>query len=393
MRRLRDESGQVMALTVLCMAVMLGSIAFAVDIGILLYTRRSMQTAADSAAIAAASEIIYGDSETAADDDATQNGITLGGVGGATLTVTSPYGADPASAQVVLSQPQPTFFMKALNQGSVTVTVSAVATLLPTSTCIYTLGPLGAVSDISLANGASVSAPACSVLDDANGPNSIAITPGSTLTAKSIGVVGAPSNNGMTPAPTVGIAQFPDPLADLEPPAIMNCLPDPNVPANNSASLGPGCYTGLTVNNGATLALNPGTYIINGSSLSVGSGATITGSGVTLYLVNGTGPSTIQLGSTLDLTAPSTGETSGILFYEDRNDTQTLDVNAANVGNLNGIIYLPAAHLNLHGGGGTTSLHVSLVVSSVGFSDHGYDITPYNPLNGITPLSSARLTQ
>ncbi len=50
MKRLKEASGQVLVMTALSITVLLGFIAFATDVGLLLHERRMAQTAADSAA-------------------------------------------------------------------------------------------------------------------------------------------------------------------------------------------------------------------------------------------------------------------------------------------------------------------------------------------------------
>ena len=50
-----------MILTLLCMTCLLGFVAFAADVGTLLHAKRNLQIAADSAAIAGAAELNYGD--------------------------------------------------------------------------------------------------------------------------------------------------------------------------------------------------------------------------------------------------------------------------------------------------------------------------------------------
>ena len=113
---LKDESGQVVIFTVLCMTVLLGLVAFAADVGTLLYAKRTIQSAADSAAIAGAAEINYYtiDKTTvaaSAQKSAKSNGFTNGS-GGATVTVnylpgpaTGPYAGNPAYVEVIVSRP------------------------------------------------------------------------------------------------------------------------------------------------------------------------------------------------------------------------------------------------------------------------------------------------
>jgi len=54
MIRRREDSGQALVLAILALPVILGMVGLAIDVGYLRYTKRLMQTAADSGAIAGA---------------------------------------------------------------------------------------------------------------------------------------------------------------------------------------------------------------------------------------------------------------------------------------------------------------------------------------------------
>src|ERR1035437_182689 len=129
-RKIKDESGQAMILTLLCMTCLLGFVGFAVDIGTLLRAKRNLQIAADSAAIAGAAELNYGNMTAAAQAAAAQNGVTIGTNGG-TVTVNTPptYGAYAGKTggyvEAIVSQNQPTFFMKMFKIASQKVTARA----------------------------------------------------------------------------------------------------------------------------------------------------------------------------------------------------------------------------------------------------------------------------
>ena len=56
MRILKDEQGQYLIMAALTMAVLLGFVAFATDVGVMLLQRSVAQTVADSTAIAGAAE-------------------------------------------------------------------------------------------------------------------------------------------------------------------------------------------------------------------------------------------------------------------------------------------------------------------------------------------------
>jgi Putative Flp pilus-assembly TadE/G-like len=63
-RRSRDESGQVLVLAAMTLAVLLGMAALTIDVGFAYYTQRSLQASADAAALAGAQEMpVGGDAE------------------------------------------------------------------------------------------------------------------------------------------------------------------------------------------------------------------------------------------------------------------------------------------------------------------------------------------
>lgn len=142
MRLLREQDGQALVIGALSMTAIIGFLALATDVGILFRAKRNVQIAADAAATAAAVDAKFGlSASSAAQAAATSNGIT-NGVAGATVTVNSPPLNGPNAGasnyvEVVIQQPNPTFFMKVFNIGSATVTARAVAGIPnPGTNCI-----------------------------------------------------------------------------------------------------------------------------------------------------------------------------------------------------------------------------------------------------------------
>jgi Flp pilus assembly protein TadG len=414
MKSLKDESGQAVVLMLLSMTVLLGFVAFAVDVGLLLRAKRVVQTAADSAAIAGAAELSFGDAVAAAKADAAQNGVTDGS-GGTTVAVTniSGPGGKTNYVQVIATQPQPTFFMKMFNFNSVPVSARAVAAAIPSPACIYTLSSTTPDTNDSPAGGVSVTGsadlelPTCGILDNALGADAVHVTGGATLNAKAIGIVGTDTvHNGgvLNPnPPTTGMTAVSDPLSSLvsPPPASdysSGCLADPQY-GTGSHTIGPAspsgfvCYTGFSVSKGTpAITLNPGLYIFNGAAgLNIASGGTFTSTGgVTFYFVNGAS-FTFSNGVSVSLSAPTTGTYSGILFYQDASDTAPDSFVGGSSENVNGIFYLPAANLTLANGIAAT-FNVDLVVGSLSMSGNA-TLSPYAPLTSSSPLSSPQLVE
>jgi hypothetical protein len=169
------------------------------------------------------------------------------------------------------------------------------------------------------------------------------------------------------------------------------------------------CYKGFTITNSPVVTLKPGLYIIDGEGASaysfhVSGGAIVNGtSGVTFYFVN-KGSFTFSNGATMNLTAPTTSDLSvginaGILFYEDPGqaspfrapDTAADTFTGNSAGNINGIMYLPAANLTFDRGNAST-FSTDLVVGSLTMTGNA-QLTPYAPLSGTSPLSSPTLVE
>jgi Flp pilus assembly protein TadG len=422
-KKLLNESGQVMVLAVLCLTVLLGFVAFAVDVGILLRQKRIEQTAADSAALAGAAEISYGDVTAGAQNDAAQNGVPSSAVSVHNPPISGPNSGNSAYVEVDISENQPTFFMNVFHLSSLAVGARAVATNVPEPSCVDTLSqtpPSGFGVDLS--GGADLALTGCGLTDDATGSSAFKASGGITVTASFLGVVGSTDiHNGAsimgstwpavsTPPIVTGITPINDPLVSLltAPPSseyTSGCSADPNIRATTtigpSSASGYVCYQGLTITRSPTVTLNPGLYIIDGEgasafSFSVAGGATVNGtSGVSFYFVNN-GSFTFSNGATMNLTAPTTSTTSvginaGILFYQDSGDTAADTFEGGSAGNINGIFYLPAANLTFQNGNAST-FSTDLVVGSLTMSGAG-TLTPYAPLSGASPLSTPRLSE
>lgn len=160
MRKWRDESGQVLIVVGLSMTVLLGFVGFATDVGVLLHERRTLQSAADAAAIGAATEALWENTPTsvtsgmwtAATKDASLNGFTPGSSNGSTSTggaslaimitpnITIPGYNSSGYVQAVATQSTPTVFMNLFGFHAMNVTATAIASHKVTSNgCIYVL--------------------------------------------------------------------------------------------------------------------------------------------------------------------------------------------------------------------------------------------------------------
>lgn len=397
-RKLKDESGQAMILTLLSMTVLLGFVGFAADIGTLLRAKRNLQIAADSAAVAGAAELNYGDMTAAAQAAAAQNGVIVGTNGGAVAVNTPPlYGAYAGQAgyvEAIVSQNQPTSFMNVFNIVSQTVTARAVATTSTGNGCVYVLNPTSTGAMV-VQGSFVVSSPGCGVIVDSTDPAALQITGAGTLTAGSVGVVendGGPIGNS-TPAPVTGIAPESDPFAALVPPTPAGCI---TPPGTLTGTITAGCYSApagssLTLSN---VTLGAGTYVLEGNVTLAGTVTSDVG-GTTLDIVNGA--LTESPGTVLDLVAPTSGAYNGIAIMEPAPNATMMVLDLGNSsGLIDGIIYAPDAELTLQnssGNNGALQLITDLIVNTLNDQVASLTITNYSQTVNNSPLTKVALVE
>jgi len=382
----RDESGYVLVLTALSMTILLGFTGLAADVGMLFHTRRNLQIAADAAASAGAVDYLYNGSitsaQTAGKAAASLNGITDGS-GGAIVTVNVPASNGPNSGstgfvEAIVSTPNPTFFMKLFNQGSVTVSARAVAGA-PTAggPCIWLMAKSG--TGLKLKGNYDIEATDCGIYINSPSSNSIDVTGnGGTVNSAFVDVVGnATGNHVIQPtAPTLNAAPRSQPLhpPNPDPSTGTGCASvDSTTTSITGTITGPGagnaiCYTKAVTLNGATLGA--GTYAFgNGVTIS----GTVTANGAVIDIAGGTynqpSNTTINYTASTDVSNKYNGislmvpSTNASYPCNSSNPTQ-LQLVFGSSSSLDGIIYAPCAQVFLQDNGGNTTA-VGIVADSM----------------------------
>lgn len=419
MRKLGNDSGQTLVFVALGLSVLLGFAAFATDIGIMLREQNRAQHAADSAAIAAATQLHYGASAAskAALNDASLNGFT-DGADGVTVTISNPPSsgevhnsvfASNGFVKVSISRDTPGYFMKVFGRNSMTVSASAVATNRAQGDyCLYVLDPTAAYA-MNLQGSFTVNAPKCGIIVDSSSGDALHFNgSGGTLTAAAVDIVGGDSGqtSDSTPPPTLGVPYVSNPLSWEQPQTIPSgCIGSGSFTLSGTISAG--CYGSgagtITLKN---VTLNAGLYIFNGPVVLAGTvtsaqpTAANPANGVTLYLANG--GLTATTNSVLNLYAPQADPYNGLLIYDAGANTVELEPGNAS-GILSGIIYAPLARLYVHDSGGDTSggtqvlaLNVDIIVDTF-YDQTGtlVDLTSYTQTSGsgTSPLTKVTLVE
>jgi hypothetical protein len=386
-----------MMLSVVALMAFLG---LAIDVGYQQYVKTGMQTAADAAAVGGAQELRTSGSTnlvSSAKADAAANGFT-DGQNSVSITVNNPPASgystgDATAVEVLIYQTVPTFFMQVLGFSSGTVRVRAVARVGGGTNCFYVLDPSMA-SALSVSGGVTVQF-SCGVQVNSTSNTAFTVTGGSHATAPYFWVAGKYTVNGgssITPAPIQGASVLSDPLSGLPRPAVGACTYT-SVSVGNGATttLSPGTYCkGISLGGGATVTFNPGTYVIKGGGLTISNGAHVTGNNVTFYNSYATGyayaPFTFNGGTTVTLTAPTTGSYAGILLFQDPTVVSAA-VNTFSNGTtsvLTGTLYFPTTALSYSGG--ATAAYTIIVADSVSFSGGTTVNSNYASLPGGSPV-------
>ena len=385
----RKPRGQVFVIVSLALAALMGISALAVDVGDLWTTRRLMQNAADAAAMAGADEVAIDGTKAqvtaAAKAASAQNGFTDGSSTLASSSKVSvavydppqsgPYATNSNAVQVVVSQTQPTYFIRVLGWQNVPVSTVAVGLTVSGGSCVYALDP-SASGTVTVTGTASLNS-TCGVYDNSdNSSSALIVSGGGVLQAPLVGVVGGTSiNGGGSSPPSKGIAAFGDPLAWEAQPTVGSCT---SYKMQNLAgpTASPGLYCGgIKINGGVNITFSPGTYIIDGGGLVILSNATVSGAGVTFFLTgqntsngspNAYGGVQIAGGSNVNLSAPcdsSGGGIEGMLFFQDRAMTKGMGsvINGGANSSFTGALYFPTTALSYSGNSGSNQY--TLVVS------------------------------
>jgi Flp pilus assembly protein TadG len=353
------QRGQASVLMAFAIPVLMAMASLSIDVGYWRYQQRLQQTAADSAARAGA--VALGNSASqaaivaAARADAAANGFADGS--SATVTVNTPpssgdYAGNPGAVEVIVAKAQPVHFGTFFGQSD---TVSARAVAMPSTAnrnCIYALDPAGAGA-LTLAGG-TVSMPACGMISNGG----LTFDAGS-VNAASIGYAGGSASVNATsfslasPQPAVAAA---DPCPTISgcayltstPPVSGTCASQTTFNSAGTVTLSPGNYCSqVLVEGGGPVVFSPGVYTFQDGFVN-NDDPSLSGTGVTFYVPAGS--FNAGLDPTVNLSAPTTGPTQGVLLYQPAGNGKPLNISSCTsqpAGGWAGMIYAPASQVTV----------------------------------------------
>lgn len=423
-RLLRDQAGVTATIVAIALPCLIGMSALGVEAGVWFAVKLQNQSAADSAAISAAYEVIAGKTDAngeltaAAGEAARRNGFK-----GDVPAVVNPYsdGIVNNGVAVTLQQSQGAL-LAAMFLSGVTIANTAVAVIeVLNNPCILALGTIS--TDVEIAASTRLDTPNCSVA--ANSISSTAIdlrSSTSAVAAATLVAAGEISMQGTPIDPAV-----PPPEFTLSSPAMIGA---PNVADPYAATLthtfliagmpkAPNCISqfsyGVTIyadnctisgksltspqilllqntrisgswniTSGQIVDLSPGTYWVTGNLtlqpravLKCSSCDNTKGAGVTIILTaqnSKIGALSVASSAMLTLNAPHSGPFAGLSIVQDSNGlpagttyTSTHStIGGAPGATLNGLVYFPNSSMTFHGApSGTGPQCLLLVVKSL----------------------------
>jgi hypothetical protein len=403
------RQGAIAVLVVICLAVLVGVAAIALDGGMALTERRRAQEVADAAALAAAADLfahyqtnhgqdVNGTAAASALSIAAANGYSNDGTHSIVTVRVSPAppvqsdptitdfsgNLKPGYAEVTVQFNEPRFFSALWGKGTLPIQVRAVArgTWTVVVNGIMLLDPSGAGALTATGNGSFTVTGAAVVVNSSDIGGAVA-KGGATVTAPSFNFAGMPgfstSGSGLF-AGTIqsGMMATPDPLAYLPP-------PDPgSLPLESSGTLklnhsqpvtiSPGLYIGgIQISGPGSVTLQPGIYYMQGGGFSFSGQGTLVGNGVMIYNAPMSQTDAINLNGqgAITITPMTTGPYQGISFFQDR--TAVAPVNVTGNGNMHisGTFYAAGASVKITGNSSNDVVGSQFISNDLTLSGNG----------------------
>ncbi len=349
--------------------VLTGFAALGTETGLWFYTHQTMQSAADGAAYSAAVARNQGNTTTfqsEAQAVATRYGFVNGNNGTLVAVnrppLSGPNAGNANAVEVLIQQSQQRLLSAVLTNAPLTIGARAVASTTPGGTaCIIGLDP-SAANTVQMLNNATLPDPVCGVASNSSSASGLSLSNNAALSgpALSHGGIALSVNAQLLGNPNLSnAAPLPDPYAGRDAGTPPVCTTQNGTGSNNSSrTLRPDTTvggvgvarfcSGLNFTNNFQATFEPGVYFID-SQLVFGNNAVIRGTNVTL-VVNGNYAINIGNNASLDLSAPVSGPTAGLVFFGGRTATPTVTQTFANntVFNLTGAIYFPNQIINFN---------------------------------------------
>jgi len=422
-----QRRGAIAVKVAICLPVLLGIVALALDGGMIYDKKRHTQAAADAAALAAAGDLF----KTYFNGDYTDNGKDAGGIAAAHalaiaaengypndgITATVTVNIPPKSGlfvgklgyvEVIIDYHQQRGFSKIFGTGDLSVGSRAVARgkWEPIEIGILCLDPVSG-SALKIGGGAHASVPDTPVIVNSTSMSAMyASGTGPTIQSEQFYLTGNYAGgiqgvNFLGPI-EIGVPPTPDPYQLLKEPD-KTTLPQQSLQTatiiNEGAGvrtyiLEPGVYkNGLSFSGKDSVIMKPGIYYMDGGGFSFEGMGSLTALEVMVFNAGRTGSDVIKIAGqgAVTWTPPSTGTYKGMTMFQARSNTSPLSISGQGAMNISGVLYAANAMVDVSGNGNNT-IGNQVVCWQCNFQGNGNFLVPWNPLN-VPPVRDMRLVE
>ena len=394
-RLIKDKRGNALVLAGAALPLVIGSAGLASDTIQWALWKRQLQRAADSAALAGTYARVQNNAGQTANQAVTADLADNNHVGFALLN--APVVSFPTSGswtngvKVELAvQKKLGFSSLFLSEPPIIRAEGTAATIATGVYCVVSLIDTGSTGITSTGN--STLNLGCGMITNSTSLSAAVAMGSSQVYATPVAAVGnvPPSTNWNGAELLPYTVKQEDPYASKNPPTPFgpcqgNAFRLRNNPGNTidrstDAANSVQCVSEIDIN--GTLKLGPATYVIDGGNFSAGAQAKISCTGCTIILSNSSSGSTAQIGTVdinggaeIKMTAPTSGNYDGILFYQDRraptanNLTNKINGNSDSV--MSGAFYFPKQALDINGTANLNFNCAKFVSYIVTFSGNG----------------------
>lgn len=359
-----SRSGNVAVIVALLAPALIFVMGSVVNFSTAYSAKSRLQSAADSAALAAAKELYLANSRPEVLESVAYS-FAMTNLGDQSKGVDVNVQIGDATASTAAASPIAT---------EVTVTLTRDFTaLLPMPDLTGTLDTLTASATARIAGGGRICAIAlsahgkkafdisgngqvhaaeCSVYSNSVDPKGMSVTKVAKLTSElacsSGGYEGLFVN--YQPQPLTDCPAVSDPLVARAPPLPTKCDHE-KLEVAASQILWPGVYCDKVKISGAKVTLRPGTYVFWEAELKLDKGASLFGDNVSLIFIGKKASLDLKNDTTISLSAAEEGPMAGILIYADsqKEKGREFKIESANAKRMIGTIYMPRDELTIGG--------------------------------------------
>lgn len=377
MRFTSRRRGSITALVGVSMTAMLAVLAMALDGGLTLEKRRSVQAAADAAAMAAASDLWNnypanagldpnGTAAASARSTAAANGYNNDGTTNTVTVNITPLAGDfvgiAGYAEVIIQLNQARGFSRIWGTNTVPIKGRAVAGGSPGSVAILMLNLHETVAvqigdNVNIANNGQIyinsDGTVFKEFKADHGNNAIFVeSTGHLVTGgiNSVGSMGMEAGGSVTytggGSLRTGLTPWDDPLASIPEPDDFGIPDYGNKSYSVNTTIPPGAYGKITIKKNTQVTMSPGIYFMLGASIDMDVNSSLIGNGVMFYGLDNNAID-VPVTSFINLTPPTSGPYRGISVFEPRLQNKEIHIQSKGNITMTGSLYSVTGEFDL----------------------------------------------